>query len=358
MNNSYLITGGAGFIGNCFVKLLLKKHPDARAVVLDALTYAGNLASLQSVLNPENCFFVKGNICDRALVKNLFDTYDFDKVVNFAAETHVDRSIENPDIFLETNVKGTQVLLDAAKAHWTVGKDKEGYPVYKAGVRYLQISTDEVYGQLGPTGYFTEDTPLNPRSPYSAAKTSADLFVNAYFHTYKLPVNITRCSNNYGPWQFPEKLIPLTITHILQAKPLPVYGKGEQIRDWIYVEDHCAAIDRVLHHAAPGESYNIGGHNEKQNIEVVKQVIKIVRELLERYPSYRKALKYRPTDEKGNLRLDWINDSLICFVRDRLGHDKRYAIDPSKIQREVGWSAQTPFEQGMEKTVAWYLENI
>lgn len=354
---NYLVTGGAGFIGANFVKQLLADKKDIRLIVLDALTYAGNLGTLKEELKQDNCIFVKGDICDPEVVNKLFEDYAIDYVVNFAAESHVDRSIENPQIFLITNVLGTQNLLDTAKKHWTMGKDENGYPIYREGVKYLQVSTDEVYGSLGETGYFTEKTPLDPRSPYSASKTGADLIVSAYGETYKMPINITRCSNNYGPYHFPEKLIPLIIKNILEGKSLPVYGDGTNVRDWLYVEDHCKAIDKVLHEGRVGEVYNVGGHNEKQNIEIVKLTIATVRQLMEENPSYKAVLKKQEKDAEGNVSIDWIDDRLITYVKDRLGHDKRYAIDPSKISAELGWTPETCFEEGIVKTIRWYLEN-
>jgi dTDP-glucose 4,6-dehydratase len=347
----YLITGGAGFIGANFVKYLLKKYKDIQLTVLDDLTYAGNLGTIKEDLNDPRLSFIKGNIVDKQVVSAIFEKQTIDFVVNFAAESHVDRSIENPQLFLQTNILGTQNLLDAAKKYWTVRKDENGYPIYRPGVKYLQISTDEVYGSLGETGYFTETTPLDPRSPYSASKTGADLIVKAYSETYKMPVNITRCSNNYGPYHFPEKLIPLIINNILEGKKLPVYGDGSNVRDWLYVEDHCNAIDRVLLNGKTGEIYNIGGHNEKTNIEIVKLTIATVRQLLEENPAYRAALEKTGTD------VTQINENLITFVKDRLGHDQRYAIDPTKITTELGWYPQTPFHEGILKTVRWYLEN-
>jgi dTDP-glucose 4,6-dehydratase len=354
---NYLITGGAGFIGANFVKHILSTHQDVRLVVLDALTYAGNLGTLKEELKRPDCVFVKGDIGDPSVVGKIFEDYAIDYVVNFAAESHVDRSIENPQLFLITNILGTQNLLDTAKKHWTTAKDENGYPVYRPGVKYLQVSTDEVYGSLGETGYFTETTPLDPRSPYSASKTSADLIVKAYEETYRMPVNITRCSNNYGPFHFPEKLIPLIIKNILEGKNLPVYGDGANVRDWLYVEDHCKAIDKVLHHGRIGEVYNVGGHNEKQNIEIVRLTISTVKRLLEENPDYRKVLKKQLPAADGQISIDWINESLITYVRDRLGHDKRYAIDPGKITRELGWTPETKFEDGIVKTIRWYLEN-
>jgi dTDP-glucose 4,6-dehydratase len=309
-----LVTGGAGFIGSNFIKYMLKEHKDYKVINLDKLTYAGNLENLKDVENNSNYVFVKGDITDREIVGKIFSD-GIDYVVNFAAESHVDRSIEDPGIFLKTNVLGTQVLLDAAK---------------KYGVKkYLQVSTDEVYGSLGETGYFTEQTSLSPNSPYSASKASADLLVRAYHHTFGIPVNITRCSNNYGPYQFPEKLIPLMIINALHGKELPVYGDGLNVRDWLYVEDHCRAIDLVLHKGKIGEVYNIGGNNEKANIEIVKLILKELN---------------KP-------------ESLIKYVKDRPGHDRRYAIDSSKIQNELGWKPTYNFDEGMKKTIRWYLDN-
>ena len=353
----YLVTGAAGFIGANFIKYMLATHTDIQLVVLDLLTYAGNLGTIAEDVDGERCLFVKGDICDRTLVNHLFDTYAFDYVVNFAAESHVDRSIENPQLFLMTNILGTQNLLDAARRAWVVGKNEQGYPLWRAGVRFHQVSTDEVYGSLGATGYFTEETPLDPRSPYSASKTSADRVVKAYYETYKMPVSITRCSNNYGPYHFPEKLIPLIIKNILEGKPLPVYGDGSNVRDWLYVEDHCKAIDLVLHQGRAGEVYNVGGHNEKQNIEIVKLTIRTIRQLMTEHPTYRQVLKKREIGADGQLSIDWINDDLITFVKDRLGHDQRYAIDPTKISRELGWTPETSFEVGIVKTIRWYLEH-
>lgn len=354
---TYLVTGAAGFIGANFVKYMLAKHSDIKIVVLDLLTYAGNLGTIAGDIDGVRCEFVKGDICDRDLADRLFAQYQFDYVVNFAAESHVDRSIENPQLFLKVNILGTQNLLDAARKAWVTGKDAHGYPTWREGVRFHQVSTDEVYGSLGAEGYFCETTPLDPRSPYSASKTSADLFVKAYFETYKMPVTITRCSNNYGPYHFPEKLIPLIIKNILEGKSLPVYGDGTNVRDWLYVEDHCKAIDAVLHRGRVGEVYNVGGHNEKQNIEIVKLTIQTIRRLMTEQPAYRQVLKKKETDADGQISIDWIADSLITFVKDRLGHDQRYAIDPTKISTELGWTPETSFEVGILKTIRWYLEN-
>ena len=353
----YLVTGGAGFIGANFVKYMLSTYGDVKIVVLDLLTYAGNLATIANDIDNEHCFFVKGDICDRKLVDQLFSEHRFDYVVNFAAESHVDRSIENPQLFLQTNILGTQNLLDAARKAWVVGKDEQGYPLWREGVRFHQVSTDEVYGSLGASGYFTEQTPLDPRSPYSASKTSADLFVKAYHETFKMPVTITRCSNNYGPYHFPEKLIPLVIKNILEGKNIPVYGDGSNVRDWLYVEDHCKAIDLVVRNGRDGEVYNVGGHNEKRNIEIVKLIIRTIHQLMIEQPAYRDALKKRDYNPDGSLSVDWINDSLISFVKDRLGHDQRYAIDPSKISEELGWLPEHNFEEGIVKTIRWYLEH-
>lgn len=354
---SYLVTGAAGFIGSNFLKYILKKHDDITVVVLDLLTYAGYYGTIADDIDDERCFFVKGDIGDRALLDRLFSEYRFDVIVNFAAESHVDRSIENPQLFLQTNILGTQNLLDAARAAWVTGRDEQGYPTWRKGVRYHQVSTDEVYGSLGAEGYFTEETPLCPHSPYSASKTSADLFVCAYRDTFHMPVSITRCSNNYGPYHFPEKLIPLVINNILQGKQLPVYGKGDNIRDWLYVEDHCKAIDMVITQGKDGSIYNVGGHNERQNIHIVKTIIATVHQLMTEHPEWRSLLKRQELGADGQISIDWINNSLITFVKDRLGHDQRYGIDPSKIRAELGWYPETPFEEGIVKTVRWNLEH-
>lgn len=373
---TYLVTGGAGFIGGNFVKYILKKHDDIRVVILDKLTYAGNLGTIREELNDARTEFVKGDIGNRELVENLFARHDIDVVVHFAAESHVDRSIESPQIFLQTNVLGTQNLLDVAKKFWTAGKDEDGYPVYRPGKKFHHVSTDEVYGSLKrdfrqpqplklygvaqklgenrrpPQTFgekmFDEKTPLDPRSPYSASKTASDMIVAAYGETYHFPYNITRCSNNYGPYHFPEKLIPLMIKNVLEGKKLPVYGKGENVRDWLYVEDHCKAIDLVIEKGRPGEVYNIGGFNEAQNIDIVKLVIAVIARFMKEQPQYRSYLKI-PVEE--------INENLIAFVADRLGHDARYAINPEKIVTELGWYPETAFEGGIEKTVEWYLQN-
>ena len=354
---TYLVTGAAGFIGANYLKYILKKHEDVRVVVLDLLTYAGYLGTISEDIDNERCFFVKGDICDRKLIDNLFAEYRFDVVVNFAAESHVDRSIESPQLSLQTNIRGTQCLLDAARSAWQSGRDEQGYPTWRSGVRFHQVSTDEVYGSLGAEGYFMETTPLNPHSPYSASKTSADHIVCAYRDTYHMPVSITRCSNNYGPYQFPEKLIPLVINNILQGKKLPVYGAGTNVRDWLYVEDHCKAIDLVITKGANGCIYNVGGHNERQNIQIVKIIIRTVRQLMEEHPEYRTLLGKQEHDAQGNISIDWINEDLITFVADRLGHDQRYGIDPTKIGNELGWQPETTFEEGIVKTIRWNLDH-
>lgn len=354
---TYLITGGAGFIGSNFVKHMLTAHPDAKLIVFDALTYAGNLGTLKKELQDPRIIFIKGDICDRIATEKVFEEYDVNYVINFAAESHVDRSIENPQLFLQVNILGTQNLLDTAKKYWTNGKDENNYPIWKSNVKFLQVSTDEVYGSLGNEGYFTEKTPLDPRSPYSAGKTGGDLIVKAYSETYKMPINITRCSNNYGPYHFPEKLIPLIIRNILSGKSLPVYGDGSNVRDWLYVGDHCKAIDAVLHKGRVGEVYNIGGHNEKKNIDIVKLVIKTIRTIMEQEPEYRKVLKTKNKTVDGQIDISWINDNLITFVKDRQGHDHRYAIDPTKISKELGWLPETSFDEGIVKTIYWFLNN-
>ena len=357
---TYLVTGAAGFIGANFIKYLLYKkyaNDDIRVVVLDALTYAGNLGTIKDDIDNRRCFFVKGDIRDRELADRLFSEYDIDYVVNFAAESHVDRSIEDPQLFLSVNILGTQNLLDAARRAWVTGRDSQGYPAWKPGKRFHQVATDEVYGSLGAEGYFTEETPLCPHSPYSASKTSADLFVMAYRDTYHMPVSITRCSNNYGPYQFPEKLIPLIINNILEGKPLPVYGEGLNVRDWLYVEDHCKAIDLVVRQGREGEIYNVGGHNEMRNIDIVKLIISTIHDMMAEDKQLRKVLRKQVIGNDGEISIDWINDSLITHVADRLGHDQRYAIDPTKIKNELGWYPETRFADGIVKTIRWNLEN-
>ncbi|MFT3993077.1 MAG: dTDP-glucose 4,6-dehydratase [Dysgonomonas sp.] len=354
---TYLITGGAGFIGSNFVKHMLAAYTDAKLVIFDALTYAGNLGTLSEELKDPRIVFVKGDICDRTATEKVFEEHQIDYVVNFAAESHVDRSIENPQLFLQVNILGTQNLLDTAKKYWTTGKDENNYPTWRKGVKFLQVSTDEVYGSLGEDGYFTELTPLDPRSPYSAGKTGGDLIVKAYGETYKMPINITRCSNNYGPFHFPEKLIPLIIRNILTGKSLPVYGDGSNVRDWLYVEDHCKAIDKVIHNGHIGEIYNVGGHNEKKNIDIVKLVISTIHDIMEKEPKYREVLKKKEVLVDGTIDISWINDELITFVKDRQGHDHRYAIDPTKISKELGWLPETTFDKGIVRTIYWYLDN-
>jgi len=325
-----LVTGGAGFIGSAFIKYMLENQNDVEIINLDLLTYAGNLENLKNVEQDKRYRFVHGDICDRNVVNSLFESFSIDSVVHFAAESHVDRSIHSPDVFVKTNVLGTLSLLDAAKSAWQTGED-----TYRPGVKFVQVSTDEVYGSLGSEGLFTENTPLDPHSPYSASKASADLMVKAYADTYKLPVNITRCSNNYGPYQFPEKLIPLMINNALEHKELPVYGDGLQIRDWLFVEDHCKAIDMVLRNGRLGEVYNIGGHNERTNISIVKIILGYL----------------------GKRVDSSIDETLIRHVTDRKGHDRRYGIDPAKITAELGWCPETNFETGIVKTIDWYLDN-
>ncbi|PXV63138.1 dTDP-glucose 4,6-dehydratase [Dysgonomonas alginatilytica] len=354
---TYLVTGGAGFIGANFVKYMLAKYSDIQIIILDSLTYAGNLGTLSEELKEARVKFVKGDICDSIVTDKIFSENTIDYVVNFAAESHVDRSIENPQIFLQTNILGTQNLLDTAKKYWTTGKDDNNYPIWKEGVKYLQVSTDEVYGSLGDEGYFTETTPLDPSSPYSAAKTGGDLIVKAYGETYKMPINITRCSNNYGPYHFPEKLIPLIIRNILEGKKLPVYGDGSNVRDWLYVEDHCKAIDIVVNKGRIYEVYNIGGHNEKKNIDIVKLVISTIHDIMEKEPQYRSVLKKKELLSDGTIDISWMNNDLITFVKDRQGHDQRYAIDPAKISTELGWIPETMFDKGIVKTIRWYLDN-
>lgn len=327
--NTILVTGGAGFIGSNFIHYVLQRYENVRLVNLDALTYAGNLENLSCVSEDLRYTFVKGDIRDRALLDQIFSEYEFDTVVNFAAESHVDRSIVEPEVFLATNVLGTQALLDAAKAHWKLHPEDKRSREYREGVRFLQVSTDEVYGALGKTGQFTETTPLAPNSPYAASKAGADLIVRAYYETYGLPVNITRCSNNYGPYQFPEKLIPLMLNNCMEDRPLPIYGDGLQVRDWLYVEDHCSAICAVLEKGASGQVYNIGGSNERTNLEIVNLIV----------------------EELGKSK------DIITHVPDRMGHDRRYAIDSTKITTQLGWQPAYSFQTGMARTIRWYLEH-
>lgn len=357
---TYLVTGAAGFIGANFIKYLLNrkyKNEDIKVIVLDALTYAGNLGTIKDDIDNKRCVFVKGDIRDRELADKLFAENEIDYLVNFAAESHVDRSIEDPQLFLSVNILGTQNLLDAARRAWVTGKDENGYPTWKASKRYHQVSTDEVYGSLGVEGFFTETTPLCPHSPYSASKTSADMFVMAYRDTYHMPITITRCSNNYGPYHFPEKLIPLIINNILEGKQLPVYGEGLNVRDWLYVEDHCKAIDMVVCEGREGEVYNVGGHNEMTNIDIVKLTIKTIHDMMADNKQLRNVLKKQQKDANGDIDISWINNDLITHVADRLGHDQRYAIDPTKIKNELGWYPETKFADGIVKTIQWNLEN-
>lgn len=310
-----LVTGGAGFIGSNFIHYMLKKHPEDNIVNLDLLTYAGNIHNLDDIKDNPHYHFVKGNIINRELDTHLVHEFNIDHIVNFAAESHVDRSILHPEVFIESNVQGVLALLEVTK--------REGVE------KFQQVSTDEVYGTLGKTGYFTEKSPLQPNSPYSASKASADLLVRSYFHTYGTNVNITRCSNNYGPYQFPEKLIPLMVSNAMEGKTLPIYGTGKNVRDWLYVEDHCQAIDLVLRNGKPGEVYNVGGHNERSNNEIVNLIVKHV----------------------------GASKDLIKYVKDRPGHDLRYAIDPTKIETELGWKPKYSFDKGIIKTIDWYENN-
>lgn len=330
---TYLVTGGAGFIGSNFIIYMLNKYEHCdkvRIINLDKLTYAGNPENLLTIENNKNYCFIHGDICDKETVTKVFESYPIDYVINFAAESHVDRSILDPDVFVKTNILGTVNLLNTAKKYWMVNNSE-----FKEGVKFLQVSTDEVYGSLGEEGYFTETTPLDPHSPYSAAKAAADHFVKAYFDTYRLPINITRCSNNYGPFQFPEKLIPLIINNAINHEKIPIYGDGLNIRDWLFVEDHCKAINMVINKGNIGEIYNIGGSNEKTNIDIVTIIIKYLSE------------KVDPT----------INTNLIKYVEDRKGHDRRYAIDSTKIKKKLGWYPETSFDNGIRYTIEWYLNN-
>jgi dTDP-glucose 4,6-dehydratase len=323
-----LVTGGAGFIGSHLVRLFVNKYPSYNIVNIDALTYAGNLANLKDIEEKSNYTFVKGNITDAVLLQDLFDKYKFDAVLHCAAESHVDRSITDPLAFITTNVVGTATLLHTAKNNWHGNYE---------GKLFYHISTDEVYGSLGETGFFTEETAYDPRSPYSASKASSDHIVRAFYHTYHMPVKISNCSNNYGPYHFPEKLIPLCINNIINKKPLPIYGKGENVRDWLFVEDHVTAIDVVFHKGKVGDTYNIGGHNEWTNIALVKELCKQMDSKLGR--------------EAGE------SEKLITYVTDRAGHDLRYAIDATKLKEELGWMPSLQFEQGISKTIDWYLDN-
>jgi len=328
MKKHILITGGAGFIGSHLLHLFVNKYPEYLIVNADKLTYAGNLENLKEIENAPNYRFEKADITSNDEISELFKKYDFDGVIHLAAESHVDRSISNPMEFINTNIVGTVNLLNVARAHWNGNYE---------GKRFYHVSTDEVYGSLGDTGYFTESTAYDPRSPYSASKASSDHLVRAYFHTYGLPVVLSNCSNNYGPYQFPEKLLPLFIHNIRNRKPLPVYGKGENIRDWLYVGDHCEAIDTIFHKGTAGETYNIGGNNEWKNIDLIRLLCKVMDNKLGR--------------KEGE------SEELITFVKDRAGHDMRYAIDASKVKKELGWEPKTDFPTGLEKTVDWYLTN-
>ena len=333
---TYLVTGGAGFIGSNYIRYMLDRYGDSiRIINVDALTYAGNLENLADIEKMPNYRFIRADITDRDAITAIFAEYDIDRVVHFAAESHVDRSIKNPEIFVQTNVLGTAVMLNAARGAWE-GDDG----IYPEGKRFLHVSTDEVYGSLDEDGgYFYETTPYAPHSPYSASKASSDMLVKAYVDTYHFPANITNCSNNYGPYQFPEKLIPLIINNALNGRKLPVYGDGKNVRDWLYVTDHAKAIDMVMEKGRPGETYNVGGHNEKQNIEIIHIILDVLREKL-------------PQTDPRRAR---ISDDLITYVEDRKGHDRRYAIAPDKIKSEIGWEPETMFEEGIRKTIEWYF---
>jgi dTDP-glucose 4,6-dehydratase len=336
---TYLVTGGAGFIGSNYIHYMFKKYDnEIRIINVDALTYAGNLENLKDVEKRDNYTFVKANICDKEAISKIFAENDIDRVVHFAAESHVDRSIRNPEIFVQTNVLGTAVMLNCAKAAWELPDGS-----FKAGKKFLHVSTDEVYGSLpdDDNAFFYETTPYDPHSPYSASKASSDMLVKAYMDTYHFPANITNCSNNYGPFQFPEKLIPLIINNALHGKKLPVYGDGKNVRDWLYVEDHAKAIDMVQEQGSLFQTYNIGGHNEKQNIEIIHIIIETLQEML----------------PDSDPRKAHINNDLITYVEDRKGHDRRYAIAPDKIKAEIGWYPETMFKEGIRKTIAWYFEH-
>ncbi len=335
---TYLVTGGAGFIGSNYIHYMFKKYNnEIRIINVDALTYAGNLENLKEVENKENYSFVKADICDKEAIEKIFAENEIDRVVHFAAESHVDRSIKNPEVFVSTNVLGTLVMLNAAKNAWIL---EDGS--FKEGKKFLHVSTDEVYGSLEEENtFFYETTPIDPHSPYSASKASSDMLVKAYIDTYKFPANITNCSNNYGPFQFPEKLIPLIINNALQGKKLPVYGTGTNVRDWLYVDDHAKAIDMVQENGRLGERYNIGGHNEKQNIEIIHIILDTLQEML----------------PEGDERKKLVSKDLITYVEDRKGHDMRYAIAPDKIKEEIGWYPETMFKDGIKLTIKWYFEN-
>ena len=335
---TYVVTGGAGFIGSNYIHYMFKKYGDEiRIINVDKLTYAGNLENLKDVEDRDNYTFVKADICDAEAIGKIFEENDVDRVVHFAAESHVDRSIKDPGVFVKTNVLGTLTMLNAARAAW---EREDG--TYPEGKKFLHVSTDEVYGSLSdPNEYFYETTPYDPHSPYSASKASSDFLVKAYMDTYQFPANITNCSNNYGPFQFPEKLIPLMINNALQGKSLPVYGDGKNVRDWLFVEDHCKGIDMVQEQGRLFETYNIGGHNERQNIQIIHTIIDTLRDML-------------PEDDP---RLAYINEDLITYVTDRKGHDRRYAIAPDKIKAEIGWYPETCFEDGIKKTIEWYFDH-
>ncbi|WP_425446816.1 dTDP-glucose 4,6-dehydratase [Dethiothermospora halolimnae] len=325
---TYLVTGGAGFIGSNFIRYLLNNYKEIKVINIDKLTYAGNLENLKGLFNDNRYEFIKGDICDKWLIEKIFNENVVDYIINFAAESHVDRSIKSPEVFIRTNILGVGNLLNVSKDYWENGGN------FKEGKRFLQVSTDEVYGSVEDDEYFTEETQLDPHSPYSASKASADLLVKAYYDTYKMPINITRCSNNYGPYQFPEKLIPLVIDNCINKRKIPLYGDGLNIRDWLFVDDHCRAIDMVIKKGLIGEIYNIGGHNEKANIYVIKTIINYLKENFDKS----------------------ITEDLIEYVEDRKGHDRRYAIDPNKI-RKIGWEPTLSFDKGIIKTIKWYLKN-
>lgn len=336
---TYLVTGGAGFIGSNYIHYMFKKYGDEiRIINVDVLTYAGNLENLKDVENLPNYTFIRADITDKDAIAKIFEENDIDRVVHFAAESHVDRSIKNPEVFVKTNVLGTAVMLNCAKAAWEL---PDG--TFKEGKKFLHVSTDEVYGSLpdDPDAYFRETSPIDPHSPYSSSKASSDLLVKAYMDTYKFPANITNCSNNYGPYQFPEKLIPLIINNALQGKKLPVYGDGKNVRDWLYVMDHAKAIDMVQEQGKLFERYNIGGHNEKQNIEIIEIILDTLQEML----------------PEGDPRKEYINRDLITYVTDRKGHDRRYAIAPDKIKSDLGWEPETMFKDGIRLTIQWYFEH-
>ena len=342
---TFLVTGGAGFIGSNFIHYMLGKYgSDIRIINVDKLTYAGNLENLRDVENLPNYTFVRADICDKEAIRKVFADNDIDRVIHFAAESHVDRSIREPELFVKTNVLGTANLLNCAKEAWSLPEGPDPLGNYREGKKFLHVSTDEVYGSLpeDPDAYFYETTPYAPHSPYSASKASSDMLVKAYMDTYHFPANITNCSNNYGPYQFPEKLIPLMINNVLSGKKLPVYGDGKNVRDWLYVEDHCRAIDLVQAKGALFETYNIGGHNEKQNIEIVRTILEVLREEL----------------SGDDPRRANVSEDLITYVEDRKGHDRRYAIAPDKICRDLGWEPETMFREGIRKTIKWYFDHM